>query len=76
MAYEFYVSIEGSKQGKFKGESAREAHKGKIGAIGFSHEVASPRDVATGQASGKRQHMPITFVKEWGARRRRSSFRL
>ena len=29
--------------------------------------VASPRDVATGQASGKRQHRPITIVKEWGA---------
>lgn len=27
----------------------------------------SPRDVATGQASGKRMHKPITFVKEWGA---------
>ena len=25
------------------------------------------RDVATGQASGKRQHKPISVVKEWGA---------
>lgn len=67
MAYEFYVSIDGTKQGKFKGESTREMHKDKIAAIGFSYEVASPRDVATGQASGKRQHGPVTFVKEWGA---------
>lgn len=29
-------------------------------AIGLS--VQSPRDVATGQATGKRQHMPITFT--------------
>ena len=25
----------------------------------FSHEVKSPRDVATGQATGKRQHQPL-----------------
>jgi type VI secretion system secreted protein Hcp len=67
VAYEFYVSIEGTKQGKFKGESDREVHREKIAGIGFSHEVASPRDAASGQASGKRQHTPITFVKEWGA---------
>jgi type VI secretion system secreted protein Hcp len=29
--------------------------------------VQSPRDIATGQASGKRQHNPIAIVKEWGA---------
>jgi hypothetical protein len=32
-----------------------------------SYEVKSPRDVATGQASGKRQYAPIKIVKEWGA---------
>ena len=32
----------------------------------FFHEVKAPRDVATGQASGKRTHKPVTFVKEWG----------
>jgi hypothetical protein len=26
--------------------------------------VKSPRDIATGQASGKRQHKPVTIVKE------------
>ena len=26
-----------------------------------------PRDAASGQASGKRMHKPITFVKEWSA---------
>jgi len=25
-----------------------------------------PRDVASGQSSGKRTHKPVTFVKEWG----------
>lgn len=32
-----------------------------------SHEIKSPRDVATGQASGKRMHKPITITKEWSA---------
>ena len=29
--------------------------------------VVAPRDSATGMATGKRQHAPITVVKEWGA---------
>lgn len=32
-----------------------------------AHYLLSPRDAATGQASGKRMHKPVTFVKEWGA---------
>ena len=31
-------------------------------------KVVAPRDVASGQASGKRQHSPVTITKEWGAR--------
>ena len=30
------------------------------------YQVKGPRDVASGQASGKRTHKPVTFVKEWG----------
>ena len=30
MAHEFYVAIEGAKQGKFKGESKRKARKDQI----------------------------------------------
>ncbi|MBZ5638486.1 MAG: type VI secretion system tube protein Hcp [Acidobacteriia bacterium] len=67
MAYEFYVTIEGTKQGKFKGESSRDAHKDKIEGLAFEWKVQSPRDIATGQASGKRQHLPIKITKEWGA---------
>ena len=32
-----------------------------------SHEIKSPRDLATGQASGKRMHKPVTITKEWSA---------
>lgn len=31
------------------------------------YNVKSPRDSASGMASGKRTHHPVTFVKEWGA---------
>jgi hypothetical protein len=34
--------------------------------LSFTYEVKSPRDVATGQASGKRTHKPLTITKEWG----------
>jgi type VI secretion system secreted protein Hcp len=67
MAYEFYVSIEGTKQGKFKGESARKEHKDKLVGIRFNYQIKSPRDAASGQATGKRQHHPVTITKEWGA---------
>jgi len=67
MAYEAYMIIEGTKQGKLKGESVRTAHKDKIPILGFEYEVAAPRDLASGQASGKRQHKPVKVIKEWGA---------
>lgn len=67
MAYEFYVTVEGTKQGKFKNETPREKHQGKIPGISFHYNVKSPRDAASGMASGKRSHQPVTFVKEWGA---------
>lgn len=74
MAYEFYVTIEGHKQGLFKGSfdsgddkaaSARRKHR--IAGIKFLSETTSPRDAATGQASGRRIHKPITITKEWDA---------
>lgn len=68
MAYEFYVKIEGKTQGQFKGESLRDARAAEwMVGLSFEHNIQSPRDVATGRASGKRQHGPITFTKEWGA---------
>jgi|tagenome__1003787_1003787.scaffolds.fasta_scaffold20693633_2 type VI secretion system secreted protein Hcp len=79
MAYEFYISIEGQKQGRFKGETGRAAPseegtdddrglgRNKIAGVRFVSEASSPRDVATGHASGKRTHKPILITKEWGA---------
>jgi type VI secretion system secreted protein Hcp len=67
MAYEFYVTVKAQTQGDFKGESPRKPHAAKAAGISYQHEINSPRDVATGLPSGKRQHKPIRFTKEWGA---------
>jgi type VI secretion system secreted protein Hcp len=61
------VSVTGAKQGQFKGESRREKAKDKIEAVSFVFEVTSPRDVASGQASGKRQYKPLQITKPVGA---------
>ncbi|MET0839771.1 MAG: type VI secretion system tube protein Hcp [Marmoricola sp.] len=66
MATEFYVTVEGSRQGRLQGESIREAHRDQLTGLSFRYAVTSPRDVASGAASGRRQHQPVSFVKEWG----------
>lgn len=53
------VTVTGAKQGAFKGGGK----DGAIEAFGFHMSVVAPKDVATGQASGKRQHKAITFKK-------------
>ena len=32
-----------------------------------AHYVLAPRDAGSGMATGRRQHAPVKFVKEWGA---------
>ena len=61
-----FVTIEGVKQGKFKADGGPQFGD-RIPALQLSFEVDSPRDLATGQASGKRQYKPLTITKEWGA---------
>jgi len=55
-----YVTIDGVKQGKFKGESTQMTHKDTIEVLGFDYEVSSA-------STGKRQQSPIIFTKAWGA---------
>ena len=61
-----YVTIEGTKQGAFKGEATGATQKGKLYGMRFNYGVSVAHDTATGQASGKRQHSPVSFTKEWG----------
>ena len=68
MPHEAYLRITGEKQGKFKGESPRSTDNDQwMEVVAFSMDLESPRDLSTGQASGRRQYKPVTVVKAWGA---------
>lgn len=56
---EYYLTMVGARQGAIK--SARK--DGMITVSNFSHEVSSPRDAASGMATGRRQHSPLKIVK-------------
>ena len=67
MAFQAYISVKGSKQGQFKSETLQAKRQDKWMTVLSVRDVQWPRDPATGQASGKRQHEPVKIVKEWGA---------
>jgi type VI secretion system secreted protein Hcp len=64
MAYQAFLKLKGAKQGDIKGSVTQKGREGLIAVIAVDHEITSPRDIGTGQASGKRQHQPLTIVKE------------
>lgn len=57
----FTITITGQKQGAFPGGKG-----GVIDGFRFSYLLKSPRDAASGQATGKRQHSPVVFTKPVG----------
>src|SRR5260370_3295615 len=68
MAYQAHIKVKGAKQGQFKGEGIQKDRKMEfMPVLRIEHGVKSPRDVATGQASGKRVWAPVVITKEWGA---------
>ncbi len=71
MAYKFLMTVEGTRQGKFKPNTA--PHGGKPGSgkwvelLGFSYGVSVPYDTSTGGVSGRRTHNPIKITNEYGS---------
>jgi type VI secretion system secreted protein Hcp len=61
------VAIRGAKQGPFKGDSTARGQEKWIHCSQFLLSLTSPRDAATGMATGKRQYAPIVITKEWDA---------
>lgn len=55
----YFSSVTGEKQGKFKGGVIQKGREGWIEVIESSHAIKSPRDPASGQATGKRSHGPL-----------------
>jgi type VI secretion system secreted protein Hcp len=65
MAVQIYASFKGVRQGDFKGDSTAKGREGMIVGVGFSYGVISPRDATSGLPTGRHQHQPIVFTKEW-----------
>jgi type VI secretion system secreted protein Hcp len=64
MALNAYLKLKGQKQGEIKGAVTQKGREGKIMVIAAHHEIVSPRDTASGQATGKRMHHPFVITKE------------
>ena len=58
-----FMTVSGKTQGAFTGEN----NASRMEVTGFEMEMISPRDMASGQATGKRQHTPILIQKATGA---------
>ena len=58
-----YMTIQGHL-GNIEGSSTDSGHEGEIEVDSYSHDIVSPRDSATGQATGKRQHSPVVITKD------------
>ena len=63
MALNAYLMMEGDTQGNVEGSCTQAGREGKMEIYGFSHEVISPRDAASGLPTGKRQHKPFVVTK-------------
>ncbi len=58
------LQLKAQIQGDIKGSVTQKGREGKIAVIAFNHEIQSPRDSATGQATGKRVHHSFVITKE------------
>lgn len=64
MALNAYMRLTGDIQGEIKGSVTQAGREDSIMVFGCSHEIESPRDIASGRATGKRQHKPLVITKE------------
>ena len=64
MALNAYLALKGAKQGPIKGGVTQKSREGQILVFAMHHEIVSPRDAASGQATGKRMHKPLIITKE------------
>ena len=59
-----FLKVKAAKQGDIKGDVTEKGKEGQIRVTAYAHEIVSPRDVASGMATGKRQHKPFVITKE------------
>lgn len=58
-----FMTMTGQSQGRIDGEITQVGREKQHRLLAYSHEIVSPRDPASGQATGKRQHQPFRIVK-------------
>src|SRR4051812_11755782 len=63
MALNAYLTLKGQQHGKVQGSVTQKGREGSILVVATSHEIVSPRDPATGLATGRRQHKPFVITK-------------
>jgi len=63
MALNAYLTLTGETQGAIAGSVTQAGREDSMEIYGWSHEVLSPRDAASGLPTGKRQHKPIVLIK-------------
>ena len=64
MALNAYLRLTGETQGEMKGSVTQAGRQDSIEVIAYNHRIDSPRDAASGMATGKRKHSAITITKE------------
>lgn len=57
------LKVSSETLGDIQGGVSSPGAEGAMNVLGFSHEVVSPRDAASGLPTGKRQHKPISITK-------------
>jgi type VI secretion system secreted protein Hcp len=63
MALNAYLEVQGQTQGRIAGSVTQAGRENQIAVYGWSHEITSPRDSASGLPTGKRQHSPFSITK-------------
>jgi type VI secretion system secreted protein Hcp len=58
-----FCKIEGQKQGIIRGDNTVKGLEDSIPVLSLASGVLAPFDPASGQSTGKRQHEPLTIVK-------------
>ncbi len=59
-----FARITATKQGVIKGSVTQKGRENSIAVVAVEHSIVSPRDAASGLATGKRQHKPFVITKE------------
>ena len=63
-AANIFCTVVGTKQGKFQADPTAHGEATQILVYALTEELNVPFDPASGQVTGRRQHSPVTIVKE------------